>query len=191
MNGTSRGRTPRRLRERRRAFFVRTLFPDRVGRKKKKWLETFTATKCRFFKSKASVFYEDIFSLASSVGNRKNGWVGFKNKNKRNLKIRFILIFKWSVIGASMNLFETDENAEIRRNVAFLLSTYKYSCAMARDFGLAAIFIDKPNARAESIARDEIEQALKTYEPRAEIDEISFTYENGKMMPIVIIKNQS
>lgn len=91
----------------------------------------------------------------------------------------------------NINLFETDENAEIRRNVAFLLSTYKYSCAMARDFGLAAIFIDKPNARAESIARDEIEQALKTYEPRAEIDEISFTYKDGKMMPIVIIKNQS
>ena len=34
----------------------------------------FTATKCRFFKSKD----------------------GFKNKSKRNLKIRFILFFKWS-----------------------------------------------------------------------------------------------
>ena len=85
----------------------------------------------------------------------------------------------------NINLFETDESAEIRRNVAFLLSTYKYSCAMARDFGLAAIFIDKPNAKAESIARDEIEQALKTYEPRAEIDEIIFTYENNKMIPVV------
>lgn len=88
----------------------------------------------------------------------------------------------------NINLFETDENAEIRRNVAFLLSTYKYSCAMARDFGLAAIFIDKPNARAESIARDEIEQALKTYEPRAEIDEISFTYKDGKMYPVIKLK---
>lgn len=91
----------------------------------------------------------------------------------------------------NINLFETDENAEIRKNVEFLLSTYKYSCPMYRNFGLAAIFIDKPNSRAESIARDEIEQAIKEYEPRAEIDEISFTYENGKMMPIVIIKNQS
>ena len=90
-----------------------------------------------------------------------------------------------------MNLFETDEKAEIRRNVAFLLSTYKYSCAMARDFGLEAKFIDKPNMQAESIARDEIIEALKKYEPRAEIDEISFTYEDSKMMPIVIIKNQS
>ena len=90
-----------------------------------------------------------------------------------------------------MNLFETDEKAEIKRNVAFILSTYKFSCPMARDFGLEAKFIDKPNRQAESIARDEIEQAIKEYEPRAEIDEISFTYENGKMMPIVIIKNQS
>ena len=89
-----------------------------------------------------------------------------------------------------MNLFETDENAEIRRNVVFLLSTYKYSCPMYRNFGLAAIFIDKPNARAESIARDEIEQALKTYEPRAEIDEISFTYEDGKMMPKIKLKGE-
>ena len=90
-----------------------------------------------------------------------------------------------------MNLFETDEKAEIRRNVEFLLSTYKYSCPMSRNFGLEAKFIDKPNRQAESIARDEIEQAIKTYEPRAEIDEVTFTYENGKMMPIVIIKNQS
>lgn len=87
-----------------------------------------------------------------------------------------------------MNLFETDENAEIRRNVAFILSTYKFSCPMARDFGLEAKFIDKPNRQAESIARDEIEQAIKEYEPRAEIDEISFTYENGKMCPVVKLK---
>ena len=87
-----------------------------------------------------------------------------------------------------MNLFEIDENAEIRRNVEFLLSTYKYSCPMYRNFGLAAIFIDKPNRQAESIARDEIEQAIKEYEPRAEIDEISFTYENGKMYPVVKLK---
>lgn len=87
-----------------------------------------------------------------------------------------------------MNLFETDEQAEIRRNVALILSTYKYSCAMARNFGLAAAFIDKPNRRAESIARDEIEQAIKTYEPRAEIDEITFTYKDNKMFPVVKLK---
>lgn len=87
-----------------------------------------------------------------------------------------------------MNLFETDENAEIRRNVEFLLSTYKFSCPMYRNFGLAAKFIDKQNSRAESIARDEIEQAIKEYEPRAEIDEISFTYKNGKMYPVVKLK---
>ncbi len=88
----------------------------------------------------------------------------------------------------NINLFETDEKAEIKRNVAFILSTYKYSCAMARDFGLAATFIDKPNSRAESIARDEIEQAIKEYEPRAEIDEISFTYENNRLYPIIKLK---
>lgn len=91
----------------------------------------------------------------------------------------------------NINLFETDEKAEIKRNVAFILSTYKFSCPMARDFGLAAAFIDKPNRQAESIARDEIIEALKKYEPRAEIDEISFTYEDSRMIPIVIIKNQS
>ena len=88
----------------------------------------------------------------------------------------------------NINLFETDEKAEIKRNVAFILSTYKYSCPMYRNFGLAARFIDKPNSRAESIARDEIEQALKEYEPRAEIDEISFTYENNRLYPIIKLK---
>ena len=90
----------------------------------------------------------------------------------------------------NINLFETDESAEIRRNVEFLLSTYKYSCPMYRNFGLAARFIDKPNSRAESIARDEIEQAIKEYEPRTEIDEISFTYEDGKMMPKIKLKGE-
>lgn len=88
----------------------------------------------------------------------------------------------------NINLFETDEKAEIKRNIAFLLSTYKYSCPMARNFGLEAAFIDKPNIMAESIARDEIEQALKTYEPRAEIDEIIFTYKDGKMYPDIKLK---
>lgn len=90
----------------------------------------------------------------------------------------------------NINLFETDEKAEIKRNVAFILSTYKFSCPMSRNFGLAAAFIDKPNRQAESIARDEIEQAIKEYEPRAEIDEISFTYKNGKMHPVVKLKGE-
>ena len=50
----------------------------------------------------------------------------------------------------NINLFETDEKAEIKRNVEFLLSTYKYSCPMSRNFGLAARFIDKPNSRARN-----------------------------------------
>lgn len=37
-----------------------------------------------------------------------------------------------------MNLFETNEKAEIKRNVEFLLSTYKFSCPMSRNFGLEA-----------------------------------------------------
>lgn len=87
-----------------------------------------------------------------------------------------------------MNLFETDEKAEIKRNIAFLLSTYKYSCPMARNFGLEAKFIDKPNIMAESIARDEIIEAVRKYEPRAEVDEVTFTYDNGKMYPVVKLK---
>lgn len=87
-----------------------------------------------------------------------------------------------------MNLFETDEKAEIKRNIAFLLSTYKYSCPMARNFGLEAAFIDKPSIMAESIARDEIIEAVRKYEPRAEVDEVTFTYDNGKMYPVVKLK---
>lgn len=87
-----------------------------------------------------------------------------------------------------MNLFESDEKAEIKRNIAFLLSTYKYSCPMARNFGLEARFIDKPSIMAESIARDEIIEAVRKYEPRAEVDEVTFTYDNGKMYPVVKLK---
>lgn len=87
-----------------------------------------------------------------------------------------------------MNLFESNEKEEIRRNIAFLLSIYKYSCPMARDFGLEASFIDIPNHRAESIARNEIVETIKKYEPRAEIDEITFIFKNNRMYPIIKLK---
>lgn len=88
-----------------------------------------------------------------------------------------------------MNLFEIDEKAEIKRNVNFLISTYKFTCPMARNFGLSASFIDNPSKQqAESLIRDEIENTLKIYEPRADIDEIIFTYENNKIIPLLKLK---
>lgn len=88
-----------------------------------------------------------------------------------------------------MNLFEIDEKAEIKRNVNFLISTYKFTCPMARNFGLSASFIDNSSKqKAECLIRDEIENALKTYEPRANVDEITFTYENNKIIPAVKLK---
>lgn len=87
-----------------------------------------------------------------------------------------------------MNLFEKDINKQIMRNVEFLISTYKYTCPLFRDFGLAGEFIDKPKIQAETIARVEIEEAIAKYEPRAEIDEIIFEYKDNKIIPKVILK---
>lgn len=73
-----------------------------------------------------------------------------------------------------MNLFETDEKAEIARNAAFILETPKYSCPLNRDFGLNALFLDAPANKAMAAMRAEIAEQVEKLEPRVKVAAISF-----------------
>ncbi|MEX3625827.1 GPW/gp25 family protein [Viridibacillus arvi] len=61
--------------------------------------------------------------------------------------------------------------AEILQNVAFILSTYKYSCPLDREFGWEPS-LDNPIDQAEAENTAAIIEAIEEYEPRATIVEI-------------------
>lgn len=76
--------------------------------------------------------------------------------------------------GGKINLAPKTREEEILQNVKFLLSTPKFTVPLDRDFGLAQRFIDKPLPVAESLFRAEILDAIEKYEPRVEVENVTF-----------------
>ena len=75
---------------------------------------------------------------------------------------------------------------EILQNVRTIISTVKMSVPLDRDFGVDYSFVDKPTAKARAMYSSEIIQAVKKYEPRANIVSISFSADiDGKLSPKV------
>ncbi len=89
-----------------------------------------------------------------------------------------------------MNLFTTNEQEQIKRNVELILSTVKGSVPLNRDFGLDISFVDMPTAKVAALARKQIYEQVKKYEPRATIKSISFKIDeiDGIVKPKVEIK---
>lgn len=76
--------------------------------------------------------------------------------------------------GGKINLAPKTREEEILQNVRFLLSTPKFTVPLDRDFGLSQRFIDKPLPVAESLFRAEILDAIEKYEPRVEVENVTF-----------------
>lgn len=64
---------------------------------------------------------------------------------------------------------------EVLQNVRLLCSTRKGGVPHYRDFGLSQEWLDKPAAVAKALLHVELRDALARYEPRAQIDSISFS----------------
>lgn len=64
--------------------------------------------------------------------------------------------------------------SSVLQNIAVILSTPKGSVPLYRDFGLSAVFLDKPTPMAEMMMIAEIREAIERWEPRAEYAGISF-----------------
>jgi phage baseplate assembly protein W len=62
---------------------------------------------------------------------------------------------------------------EILQNCSTILSTSKFSVPLDRDFGVDANYVDAPLLSAKAKAESEIFAALKKYEPRVTVKQIT------------------
>ena len=85
----------------------------------------------------------------------------------------------------SIHLNEQDKDRAIIQNVAIILSTWKGTVPLYRDFGIAPNLLHKPLNVAEAMLRSEIREAIEKYEPRVEIDKITFDLDGDKLIPTV------
>lgn len=85
-------------------------------------------------------------------------------------------------------LNETRRVQSVLQNVALILSTAQGSVPMYRDFGLPTEALDLPMPAAKAKLMVAITEAIRQYEPRAEIVRISFRETDGtsgKLIPVV------
>lgn len=77
---------------------------------------------------------------------------------------------------------------EILQNVRTILATTKGTIPLDREFGIDSSVIDMPTMQAQAHLTNEIFQAIRRYEPRVSIDNITFDGEiSGKLIPKVVI----
>lgn len=87
-------------------------------------------------------------------------------------------------------IYEIDFGAsgakEVLQNVAFILSTFVYSCPMDREFGWEPD-LDSPVLAAKATNGARIFRAIQENEPRAVVEEIRFEGNSldGNLKPIV------
>lgn len=93
------------------------------------------------------------------------------------------------LLDGSVDFAPEAEAAEILQNVRTILETVKGSVPLDRDFGIDASYLDLPMGEAKAKLISEIIKAVKKYEPRAAVTEISFTgAEDGTLIPKVQVK---
>ena len=86
-----------------------------------------------------------------------------------------------------INLAPETTQEEILQNVAVILSTPKFSVPLDRGLGMAQRFLDKPIQAAQSIMVSEVLEAIEQYEPRVQVDNVTFELgkRHGALIPIV------
>lgn len=74
---------------------------------------------------------------------------------------------------SNYNLLPSSTHEEIAQNISVILSTYKGTVPLNREFGLNTSFIDMTTKSGINIAKFHIGQAINKYEPRVEVINIS------------------
>jgi len=79
---------------------------------------------------------------------------------------------------------------EVMQNVKLLLMTRKGTQPIDREFGISYDFLDSPVSRTKAMVEQELFIALKKYEPRAVLKQISWNDDpiRGKIGPKVSIQ---
>lgn len=86
---------------------------------------------------------------------------------------------------------EADTLSSVLQNIAVILSTPKGSVPQYREFGLSAVFLDKPMPVAKMMMIAEVREAIERWEPRAQYVSIEFTEsitEPGTLWPTVEVE---
>ena len=78
---------------------------------------------------------------------------------------------------------------EVIQNVRTIMTTIKWQIPLARDLGISGDVVDMPILQAKAKLTQEIIQAVKRYEPRAQIQKIDFEADvTGKLTPKVEVR---
>ena len=86
-------------------------------------------------------------------------------------------------------VFGTTGVVEVLQNVRTIISTRKGTVPLDRDFGISFDFLDTPIDTVRGLIQTEIFMALRKYEPRAELREITWDMEPmaGRVVPKVSV----
>jgi len=84
----------------------------------------------------------------------------------------------------------TDVILEVMQNCRTILTTRKGTVPLDREFGIAADFLDSPMPTVRAEAEQDIFMAIRRYEPRAVLKEITWDADilSGKVMPRIKIE---
>ena len=89
---------------------------------------------------------------------------------------------------SGLSLNETNTVSSVLQNVALILSTPKGSVPMYREFGVDQEFLDLPGPAAQVRMVAPIREAVERWEPRAIVKNITFTSEQGHLIPCVEVE---
>ncbi len=90
-----------------------------------------------------------------------------------------------------LSLNEEDTVKSIRQNIAMILSTFRGTVPLYRDFGISAEAIDKPINVARTLLIADIRESIEGYEPRVTVSGITFEMDATqpmKLKPVVEVE---
>lgn len=85
----------------------------------------------------------------------------------------------------SLRLNEPDRTRSILQNVGIVLSTWKGSVPLYREFGISSEFMHRPVPVAKAMLRAEIREAVERFEPRVEVVDVTFAENVDGLIPTV------
>ena len=88
-----------------------------------------------------------------------------------------------------LKLNETDLIKSVRQNVLLILSTFRGSVPLYRDFGISSEALDKPVNVARTLLVSDIRESVEKYEPRVTVRDITFEADmSGRLIPTVEVE---
>lgn len=82
-------------------------------------------------------------------------------------------------IGAAVDWDPASEADEIIQNVRTILATAKASVPLFRDFGVSGDALDATVLQARALYQQQVVEAIRKYEPRAEVVGVDFDMSEG------------